>query len=49
MELSEPWISNSSSGIYNMKGYNQIESFRMNRIGEGVYLFTRDDLVCGEK
>ena len=42
--LSETWVSNSSSGIYNMEGYDQIENYRTNRTGGGVSLYIRKNV-----
>ena len=42
--LTATWISNSSSGIYNMEGYNLIEDFRKNRKGGGVSLYIRKNV-----
>ena len=42
--LSETWVSNSSSGIYNMEGYDQIENYRTNRTGGGVSLYIKKNV-----
>ena len=47
--LSETWISNHTSGLYNLEGYDLVEKYRINRNGGGVSLYIRDDLKYIER
>ena len=47
--LTETWLKNYNKNLYNLKGYQHIHKLRDNKLGGGVSIYVKDNILYEEK